>query len=102
MQKRMKAMKAACQALYNHTESSFGEVYSSYVARDIIDEKVAYKLRVLWSKCRVCNTNAGREFHKAAEQIPNSGNMYKAYRAAAELSEQCEELMQSMTELDPA
>ncbi len=90
-----------CQALYTHVESIFGEVYSSYVARDICDEEVAYKLRVLRGKCSVCYTNADREFHKAAEQIPVNGNMYKAHRAAAELKEQCDELMQLMTELDP-
>ena len=89
-----------CQALYTHGESILGEVYSSYVARDICDEEVAYKLRVLWGKCRVCYTNADREFHTAAEQIPISANQYKAHRAAAELSEQCQELMQLMTELD--
>ena len=89
-----------CQALYNHVDSTFREEYFSYVARDIIDEKVAYKLRVLWSKCRVCNTNAGREFHKAAEQLPYGGNSYKADCAAVELRKQCDELMQLMTELD--
>ena len=91
----------SCQALRTHVESIFGEVYSRYVARDICDEEVAYKLRALRGNCRVCYTNADREFHKAAEQIPTSGNLYKAYRAAAELKEQCDELMQLMTELDP-
>ena len=90
-----------CQDLHTEVERIFRAGYSRYVALDICDEEKAYKLRVLWGKCRVCYTNADREFHKAAEQIPVNGNMYKAHRAAAELKEQCDELMQLMTELDP-
>jgi hypothetical protein len=93
-----------CQALYTHVESIFGEVYSSYVARDICDEEVAYKLRVLRGNCRVCYTNADREFHKAVAQIQISAeadvHRADAHRAAVELSEQCQKLMQLMTELD--
>ena len=55
-----------CQALYTHVESIFVEVYSSYVARDICDEEVAYRLRVLRGNCRVCYTNADREFHQSS------------------------------------
>ena len=93
-----------CQALHTHVESIFGEVYSSYVARDICDEEVAYKLRVLRGNCRVCYTNADREFHKAVAQIQISAeadvHRADAHRAAVELSEQCQKLMQLMTELD--
>ena len=94
----------SCQALRTHVESIFGEVYSRYVARDICDEEVAYKLRVLWGKCRVCYTNADREFHKADAQIQISAepdaHHADAHRAAVELSEQCQKLMQLMIELD--
>ena len=84
-----------CQERHTYVERRSSELYSRYVKRDNCDEEMAYKLRVLRGKCRVCYTNADREFHKAAEQIPISGNMYKAYRAAAELSEQCQELSNS-------
>ena len=90
-----------CQDLHTEVEKIFRAGYSRYVALDICDEEKAYKPRVLWGKCRVCYTNADREFHFAAEQIPVNGNLYTAYCAAAKHEEQCDELMQLMKEVDP-
>ena len=90
-----------CQDRHTYFERKPGELYSRYVKRDNYDEEAAVKLRVLRGNCRVCYTNAAREFHKAAEQMPVNGNMYKAHRAAAEHEEQCDELRQLMAKLDP-
>ena len=89
-----------CQDRHTYFLRKSGELYSRYVKRDNYDEEAAVKLRVLRGNCRVCYANADREFHKAVEQIPIIANQYKAHRAAAELSETCQELMQLMTELD--